>query len=120
MSRPRVAGFTLIELLIALALLALIAALLTGSLSMAARSWDGGETKAGDVASMRQAQTFLREQLTAMTGVEVHAVTSEGHMVVTIERPTDGEMTGAFDAIHQLPGVLSAALVYHHDEPVDE
>ena len=41
-------------------------------------------------------------------------------MVVTVERPTDGEMTGAFDAIHRLPGVLSAALVYHHDEPVDE
>jgi len=55
-----------------------------------------------------------------MTGVEVHAVTSEGHLVVTIERPTDGEMTGAFDAINRLPGVLSAALVYHHDEPVDE
>ena len=62
----------------------------------------------------------LREQLTAMSGVEVHAVTPEGHMVVTVERPTDGEMTGAFDAIHRLPGVLSAALVYHHDEPVDE
>ena len=62
----------------------------------------------------------LREQLTAMSGVEVHAVTPEGHMVVTVERPTDGEMTGAFDAINRLPGVLSAALVYHHDEPVDE
>lgn len=64
--RARIAaGFTLIELLIALALLALIASLLTGSLTMAARSWDGGETKAGEVASMRQAQAFLREQLTA-------------------------------------------------------
>jgi hypothetical protein len=27
------------------------------------------------------------------------------------KRPTDGEMTGAFDEINQLPGVLSAALV---------
>jgi len=62
---PRAAGFSLLELVIALALLAIIASLLTGSLSMAARSWDGGEKKAGDVASMRQAQEFLREQLTA-------------------------------------------------------
>jgi general secretion pathway protein J len=59
------AGFTLLELIIALALLAIIAALLSGSLSMAARSWDGGDKKAGDVASMRQTQEFLREQLTA-------------------------------------------------------
>ena len=59
------AGFTLMELIIALALLALIAGLLTGALGMAARSWDSGENKAGDVGSMRQAQSFLREQLTA-------------------------------------------------------
>ena len=75
----------------------------------------------GILVSAHPGQTeTLREQLAAMAGVEVHAVTSEGHMVVTVERPTDGEMTGAFDAIHRLPGVLSAALVYHHDESVDE
>ena len=75
----------------------------------------------GILVSAHPGQTeTLREQLTAIAGVEVHAVTPEGRMVVTVERPTDGEMTGAFDAIHRLPGVLSAALVYHHDEPVDE
>jgi general secretion pathway protein J len=63
--RSRAPGFSLLELVIALSLLAIIAALLTGSLSMAARSWDGGEKKAGDVASMRQTQEFLREQITA-------------------------------------------------------
>ena len=61
----RNAGFTLIELIIALVLLALIASLLFGSLSMAARSWDGGEAKADEVSSMRLAQTFLREQIEA-------------------------------------------------------
>jgi general secretion pathway protein J len=58
-------GFTLIELIIALVLMALIAALMFGSLSMAARSWDGGEAKADQVSSMRQAQAFLREQIEA-------------------------------------------------------
>jgi nitrate reductase NapD len=63
----------------------------------------------------------LRERLTAMPGVEVHAVTPEGRMVVTVERAADAEMTAAFDDISRLPGVLSAALVYHHDEAlVDE
>lgn len=58
----------------------------------------------------------LRALLTAMPGVEVHAVTPEGRMVVTVERAADAEMTAAFDDINRLPGVLSAALVYHHDE----
>lgn len=75
----------------------------------------------GILVSAHPGQTdALRAQLAAMPGVEVHAVTPEGRMVVTVEQTTDGEMTGAFDAINRLPGVLSAALVYHHDEPVDE
>jgi general secretion pathway protein J len=65
MTRRRSAGFTLIELVIALVLMALMASLLFGSLSMAARTWDGGEEKADNVASMRQAQSFLREQIEA-------------------------------------------------------
>jgi general secretion pathway protein J len=65
MSTPRQRGFTLIELVIALVLMALIAALMFGSLSMAARSWNGGEAKANDVSSMRQTQAFLREQIEA-------------------------------------------------------
>jgi nitrate reductase NapD len=62
----------------------------------------------------------VRSQLGAIAGVEVHAVTPEGRMVVTVERATDGEMTAVFDEIGRLPGVLSAALVYHHDEEIDE
>jgi len=64
-NRARDAGFTLIELVVALALLALISGMLFGSLSMGARAWDGGEAKAADVSSMRQAQAFLREQIEA-------------------------------------------------------
>lgn len=71
------------------------------------------------------AQPGQTEQLTAllaaMPGVEIHAATPEGRMVVTVERASDAEMTAAFDDINRLPGVLSAALVYHHDEAlVDE
>jgi nitrate reductase NapD len=75
----------------------------------------------GIVVSAQPGQAdALREQLAAMAGVEVHAVTPEGRMVVTVEKATDREMTDVFDALNKLPGVLSAALVYHHDEPVDE
>lgn len=58
-------GFTLVELMIALVLLAMMGAVMFGSLSLAARSWDGGEAKVEQVSEMRQAQEFLREQLSA-------------------------------------------------------
>jgi general secretion pathway protein J len=67
-------GFTLIELTIALVLLALISSLMFGSLSMAARSWDGGEAKAEQVSSMRQTQTFLREQIGAELPIRLKKV----------------------------------------------
>ncbi|MFO1376610.1 MAG: chaperone NapD [Steroidobacteraceae bacterium] len=62
----------------------------------------------------------VRHALTGIVGVEVHAVTPEGRMVVTVERPDDREVKEAFDAIGRVDGVLSTALIYHHDEPLDE
>jgi len=61
--RSKQHGFTLVELMVALALLALMSATLAGSLALAGRSWDAGETKVGDTTSMRVAQEFLRAQL---------------------------------------------------------
>ena len=61
----RSGGFTLIELTIALVLMAGMAAVLFGSLSLAARSWDGGEAKVQQVGDMRATQIYLRAQLSA-------------------------------------------------------
>jgi general secretion pathway protein J len=58
-------GFTLVELIVALVLMAGMASILFGSLSLAARSWDGGEAKVGQVSDMRSAQTYLRAQISA-------------------------------------------------------
>lgn len=63
--RRRVAGFTLIELIAALVLLALMSSVIYGALSLAGRSWDGGEAKAAQVSEMRHTHEFLREELTA-------------------------------------------------------
>jgi general secretion pathway protein J len=62
----RTRGFTLVELTVALALMAMLAAVLFGALSLAARSWDAGEGKVDEVAGMRQAESYLREQLAAL------------------------------------------------------
>lgn len=58
-------GFTLLELTIALTLLALLSAVLFGSLRLAGRSTDGGEAKVEAAASMRLSQDFLRSNLEA-------------------------------------------------------
>ena len=58
-------GFTLLELTIALTLLALLSAVLFGSLRLAGRSTDGGQAKVDAAASMRLAQDFLRTNLEA-------------------------------------------------------
>ncbi len=62
-TRFRSRGFTLVELMLALLLMAGIASILYGSLSLAAQSWDGGEAKAGRVSDMRAALAYLRTQL---------------------------------------------------------
>lgn len=63
--------------------------------------------KAGQVAAA----------LGQLPGVELHAHADAGRLIVTVE---DTQETSALDGlanIHALPGVVSAALVYHHFEP---
>ena len=59
-------GFTLVELTVALVLMAVMAAVLFGSLSLAGRSWDAGESKVAEVDEMRQTQSYLREQVASL------------------------------------------------------
>ncbi len=59
----RPGGFTLVELLIALVLLALLSAVLYGSLGFAGTTLDRGEAKVDATSGMRLAQAFLRANL---------------------------------------------------------
>jgi len=56
------------------------------------------------------------ERLAALAGVEVHALVEDGRMIVTIESASDSATVDTFEVIRQMPGVLSASLVYHHFE----
>ena len=67
-------GFTLIELTVALVLLALIASVLYGSLSLAGDSWNKGEAKAQKTSEMRSSQDFLRRTLTSQHPLRFHKV----------------------------------------------
>jgi len=53
----------------------------------------------------------------AMDGAEVHAVSPEGKLIVTLETSGTGAISERLSAINSLSGVLSAALVYHQFEP---
>jgi general secretion pathway protein J len=70
-------GFTLLELLIALALLGMISALLYGSLSLSANSWDRGEAKVEQVADMRLTEEMLRQTLSAQHPLRFHKVVDQ-------------------------------------------
>jgi nitrate reductase NapD len=67
-----------------------------------------------------QCAEHVRAQLEQLPGVEVHAVTAEGRVIVTVEQRDDLEMTRAFEQLGAIPGVQATTLVYHHSETLDD
>lgn len=58
----------------------------------------------------------VRQRLQSIDGVELHAVSPEGKMIVSLEAADDRETTRLYEAISLLDGVLSASMVYHQKE----
>lgn len=61
-------------------------------------------------------EAALRAQLVTMPGVEVHAATPDGKLVITIEADNDREAVTTYEAIERLPGVLSMAMIFQQSE----
>jgi nitrate reductase NapD len=61
----------------------------------------------------------VRARLAALPGVEVHAVSPQGKIIVTIETASDRDTAERYETISLLDDVMSAAMVYHQkeDEP---
>jgi len=61
-------------------------------------------------------------RLEALAGVEVHGANPDGRLVVTVEESSDRAMADAVVRIMDLPGVLSASMIYHQyeEEPDSE
>ncbi len=55
--------------------------------------------------------------IAGLDGAELHNTVPDGRMIVTVEDTDDNSAGDTVLALHRLPGVLSAALVYHHFEP---
>ena len=55
----------------------------------------------------------VESRLCMIPGVEVHAVTDDGRMVVTIENDMQ-ETIDTVTLLHDIEGVLSASMIYNH------
>ena len=60
--------------------------------------------------------TMIQQRLNKITGVEVHMTTKNGGLVVTAETDDATTMADTVMSMQHMEGVLSATLVYHHDE----
>ncbi len=59
---------------------------------------------------------IVQAGLAMVPGVEVHGISPEGKMIVTIETEDEGSNADTYQRIGQLDGVMSAAMVYHQTE----
>ena len=60
--------------------------------------------------------TVVQAGLATLAGVEVHGISPEGKLIVTIETEDEGSNADTYLRIGQLDGVMSAAMVYHQTE----
>jgi nitrate reductase NapD len=72
------------------------------------------------VDSRPERRVDVQQALSLLEGVEIHAVSPEGKLVVTVETSTDAGTTDLFAQISAVDGVMSVALVYHQFEPEEE
>lgn len=58
----------------------------------------------------------VRLRLQEHDGVEVHAVSPDGKMIVTVESDDERMAANTYDYLGQMDGVLSVSMVYHQNE----
>ena len=74
----------------------------------------------GVLIPARTSQTEpVSTRLRALPGVEVHAATDDGRLVVTVEDAGEYRCVDTAAAIQDVEGVISASLVYQHTDTTD-
>ena len=58
----------------------------------------------------------VQASLLQYEGVEVHNVSNNGRLVITIDLPDRFNMIDTINQLNNVEGVLSAAMVYQHNE----
>jgi len=58
----------------------------------------------------------VSQLLADFEGVEVHGSNTDGRMVVTVEQESAGRLSDLIAQMHDVPGILSASMIYHQFE----
>ncbi len=58
----------------------------------------------------------VQQALEAYAGVEVHATTEDGRLIVTVEAASDRATADTVFRLQDMPGVIAASMVYHQIE----
>ena len=61
-----------------------------------------------------------RRAIERVDGVEVHAESDDGRLVVVVEDTDTHRASETIMDLHQVPGVISLTLTYHHFEDLSE
>ena len=61
-------------------------------------------------------EQIMRARLEEIQGVEIHAVSDDGQMVTTLEDVEEDTTADKLFAIQKMEGVISASMIYHHNE----
>jgi nitrate reductase NapD len=69
------------------------------------------------VHTMPEWEAAVGADLATMLGVEVHAATGDGRLVVTATDEADVRASDTLMAMNQVPHVIGTSLVYHAFEP---
>ncbi len=65
--------------------------------------------------------TNIEKNLSEINGVEVHTVTDDGRIVVTVEGDSSNSMADTMVAFNNIKGVYSTAMIYQYsDDDIDE
>ena len=62
----------------------------------------------------------VRQTLLAMSGVEIHAESPEGKLIVVLEDDDLEAAANKYVALHGVPGVASVAMVYQYSDDESE
>ncbi len=68
------------------------------------------------VHALSDAPETIARQMEALDGVEIHARSDDGRYVVVVEDTDNQAAAEAIMQLHQIPGVISVTLTYHHFE----